>query len=68
MKYLGKDIRFLKVKDFNFIANNDIFFGSFMYYMCYLVPAILFIVFFFIYRKQVKENANIALVRTKKAK
>jgi len=35
--------------------------------LCYLVPAILFIVFFIIYRKQVKENANIALVRTKKA-
>lgn len=67
VKYLGKDIRFLKVKDYNFVANNDIFFGSFMYYMCYLVPAILFIVFFFIYRKQVKENSNIALVRTKKA-
>ena len=67
MKYLGKDIRYLKVKDFNFIANNDIFFGSFMYYMCYIVPGILFIVFFFIYRKQVKENSNIALVRTKKA-
>lgn len=67
VKYLGKDIRFLKVKDFNFVENNDIFFGSFMYYMCYLVPAILFIVFFFIYRKQVKENSNIALVRTRKA-
>jgi hypothetical protein len=35
--------------------------------MCYWVPALLFIVFFFIYRKQVKENANIALVRTRKA-
>ena len=35
--------------------------------MCYLIPAILFIVFFFIYRKQVKENSNLALVRTKKA-
>lgn len=67
VKYLGKDIRYLKVKDFNFVTNNDIFFGSFMYYMCYIVPAILFIVFFFIYRKQVKENSNIALVRTKKA-
>lgn len=67
VKYLGKDIRYLKTKDFNFIENNDIFFGSFMYYMCYIVPGILFIVFFFIYRKQVKENANIALVRTKKA-
>ena len=38
-----------------------------MYYRCYLIPAILFIVFFFIYRKQVKENSNLALVRTKKA-
>ena len=38
-----------------------------MYYMCYLIPSILFVVFFFIYRKQVKENSNLALVRTKKA-
>lgn len=67
VKYVGKDIRFLKVKNFHFIAGSDTFFGSFMYYMCYLVPAILFVVFFFIYRKQAKENANIALVRTKKA-
>ncbi len=67
VKYVGKDIRFLKVKNFHFIAGSDIFFGSFLYYMCYLVPAILFVVFFFIYRKQTKENANIALVRTKKA-
>ena len=51
----------------HFVPNNELFFGSFMYYMCYLIPAILFIVFFFIYRKQVKENSNLALVRTKKA-
>jgi hypothetical protein len=67
VRYLGQDIRYLKVKNINFQSNDDLFFGSFMYYMCYLVPALLFIVFFIIYRKQVKENANIALVRTKKA-
>ncbi|MDR1090258.1 MAG: BatD family protein [Prevotella sp.] len=67
VRYLGQDIRYLKVKGINFQSNDDIFFGSFMYYMCYLIPALLFIVFFIIYRKQVKENANIALVRTKKA-
>lgn len=68
VKFLGKDIRFLKTSGFSFIENrNDIFFGSFMYVLCYLVPSILFIVFFFIYRKQVKENSDIALVRTKKA-
>lgn len=67
VKYLGKDIRYLKVNDIHFVSNNELFFGSFMYYMCYLIPAILFVVFFFIYRKQVKENSNLALVRTKKA-
>lgn len=67
VKYLGQDIRYLKVKNIHFVPNNELFFGSFMYYMAYLIPAILFIVFFLIYRKQVKENSNLALVRTKKA-
>lgn len=68
VKYLGQDIRYLKTKGFSFIEGKDsIFFGSLMYYLCYLVPAILFIVFFIVYRKQVKENADIARVRTKKA-
>lgn len=67
VRLLGQDIRFLKVNNIHFESKEGLFFGSFIYYMCYLIPAILFIVFFFIYRKQVKENANIALVRTKKA-
>jgi hypothetical protein len=67
VRYIGKDIHYLKVKGISFITKSDIFFGSFIYYLCYLLPALLFIVFFFIYRRQVKENANIALVRTKKA-
>ncbi|MDR1980731.1 MAG: BatD family protein [Tannerellaceae bacterium] len=67
VRYLGQDIRYLKVSTIRFMNKNDIFFGSFTYWMCYLIPFILFILFFFIYRKQVKENANIALVRTKKA-
>jgi hypothetical protein len=35
--------------------------------MAYLMITVLFVAFFIIYRKQVKENANLALVRTKKA-
>ena len=67
VQFLGKDIRYIKTGDFRFISNKEIFFGSFLYIMAYLMIAILFIVFFIIYRKQVKENSNIALVRTKKA-
>lgn len=67
LKYLGKDIRYLKTGGFHFIQKNDLFYGSLLYMLWYLIPAILFVIFFVIYRKQVKENANIALVRTKKA-
>jgi hypothetical protein len=67
VRYIGKDIHYLKVKGISFITKSDTFFGSFTYYLCYLLPTLLFTVFFFIYRRQVRENANIALVRTKKA-
>lgn len=67
VQFLGKDIRYIKTKGVHFVSNREIFFGSFLYVMAYLMIAILFIVFFIIYRKQVKENSNIALVRTKKA-
>lgn len=67
VRLLGQDIRYLKVKGISFVSRDGIFFGSLGYYLWYLIPILLFIAFFIIYRKQVKENANIALVRTKKA-
>lgn len=67
VKFLGNDIRYLKIKNISFVPVEEMFFGTFTYFMCYLVPAILFIVFFIIYRRQVKENSDLALVRTKKA-
>ena len=67
LKFLGKDIRYIKTKGFSFSKKNDIFFGKISYTLWYLIPAILFIVYFIINRKQAKENSNIALVRTKKA-
>lgn len=67
VKFIGQDIRYLKIKGVKFIPVEEIFFGTFTYLMCYLIPAVLFIVFFIIYRKQVRENSDLALVRTKKA-
>ena len=68
LRYLGQDIRYIKIiARPRFVLNNEIFFGSFTYWLVYLIITILFVTFFMIYRKQVKENANIAFVRTKKA-
>ena len=67
LRFLGKDIHYLKTQNIHFKQYKDIFFGSFLYILIYLMIALLFIIFFIVYRKQVRENANIALVRTKKA-
>jgi hypothetical protein len=67
VKFLGKDIRYIRTGEFSFRENKDIFFGSFLYVMAYVMLTVLFIAFFIIYRKQVRENSNIALVRTRKA-
>ena len=57
----------MKVNPIRFVPRDEMFFGSLAFYLCYIIPVVLFVIFFIIYRKQVKENANIALVRTKKA-
>ena len=66
IRFLGKDIRFIKTSGYDF-HKGGFFYGTWKYLIFYLAPFLLFIVFFIIYRKQAAENANIALVRTKKA-
>ncbi|MCD7932060.1 MAG: BatD family protein [Tannerellaceae bacterium] len=67
VRFLGQDIRYLKVKGIRFLSKEEMLFGSFIYIMWYIIPALLFIIFFILYRKQIKENSDLALVRTKKA-
>ena len=66
IRFLGKDIRYIKTDAAKF-HRGDFFFGTINYLLFYIVPTLLFLTFFWIYRKQAAMNANIALVRTKKA-
>lgn len=67
LKVLGQDIRYIKMGETNLTRKGDFFFGSVVYYLWYIVPLILFIIFVVVYRKKAIENANVAKVRTKKA-
>ena len=60
-------IRFIKQNDVVLKPRGQFFFGTLGYWLCYLIPALVFIVFFVIYRKQIAANANVAKVRTRKA-
>ena len=67
LKVLGEDIRYIKQNELTLQPKGSFFYGSMTFWLFYIIPALAFIIFFIIYRKQAAENANVAKVRTKKA-
>ena len=67
LKVLGEDMRYIKQNEVTFQPKGSFFYGSMSYWLFYIIPALAFILFFIIYRKQAAENANVAKMRTKKA-
>ena len=67
LKVLGEDIRYIKQNEVTLQPKGSFFYGSMTYWLFYNIPALAFIIFFIIYRKQAAENANVAKMRTKKA-
>ena len=66
-KVLASDIRHIKLGESKLSKSNDMFFASVVYYLFFIIPLVLFVLCIVIYRKKVAENANVSLVRTKKA-
>jgi len=62
-----QDIRYIKTGSPKLIRTDNFFYGSWIYWLWYIIPFLLLCVFFILYRKQMKLNANIALMRTKRA-
>ncbi len=62
-----QDIRYIKTGNPKLLRTDNFFAGSWGYWLWYLIPFILLCAFFIVYRKQMKLNANIALMRTKRA-
>lgn len=62
-----QDIRFLKTGEPQYQYKTGFFAGSLGYWLWYLIPSVLLIVVYIFNRKMAKENANVALMRTKKA-
>ena len=67
LKVLGEDIRYIKQNEVTLQPKGSFFYGSMTYWLFYIIPALAFIIFFIIYRKQAAENAKVANMRTKKA-
>ena len=66
LKYLGQDIRFIKT-NFELRKANQFIFGSKPFWLAYIIAVLIFVMVFMFRRKKMKENANVLLVKNKKA-
>jgi len=66
VKNIGSDIRYIS-SDLTLKPKNDFFLGSASFWMAIILPFIIFLVLVIVLQKQARENANVALRKTKRA-
>ena len=64
---LAKDIRYLFTGSVKLQPESRPWFGTLPFWMLFLIPLIIAAILFIYFRKHVKENADLAFVKTKKA-
>ena len=67
VRFIGKDIRYIKQNQYKLKPVAVTFYGSPAFYLSYLGSLLVFALVVLIYRKKLKENANVQLVRNKQA-
>ena len=71
IQQLGTDIRYIYTGDLErgarILKQGQVTFGSWLFWLWYIMPTLLAAVLFIVFRKQIKENADITRVRYKKA-
>lgn len=67
IKYLGNDIRYINIGAIELSKEGTFLFGSTLFYLLLILPALLFAIIAFVWKNQVKKRSDIAFMRNKKA-
>lgn len=67
IRYLGSDIRHIRVGDPGFRLTGAFFFGSTLFYALLAAPLALFIFFVVFWKNELKKRSNLALMKNRKA-
>lgn len=67
VKMIGKDIRFIKQNKSLFKPKGSSFYGTFEFYLIFILSTVGFAVFYVLNRKKIEESKNITLVKNKQA-
>ena len=67
VKFIGQDIRFIKTTNNELKGKGEFFIGSTAFWLWVILPVVLYFIVLIFYRKKVRENADIALSKNKRA-
>ena len=67
VKFLGKDIRYIKAGKMNLRRVGENFLGTWKFWLWYLVPLVAFAAIVYLRRKYIRKYANVAFVKERKA-
>jgi hypothetical protein len=67
VKQLGNDIRFIKTNIPNFVQKQNSLFGSEVFWVLLILPAIVYLLFLIWFRKYKKDHSDLTLTKKKKA-
>ncbi len=67
VRFIGKDIRYIKQGKTNLRKTNYTFFGTLEFFLIYLIAIVVLGIIYLLNQKRVKDNANLALVRNRRA-
>lgn len=67
VKYIGSDVRFIKKNKFELKKKGELLFGSWLFILTYIISLALFIALYILMRERIRQNANMVLVKNKRA-
>jgi len=67
IKYIGKDIRYIKTGETQFITKGVKFFGTLNFYLLYIIPSIIALIFIVLVRKRIKNHNDVSGLKHKRA-
>ena len=67
VKYLGKDIRFIKSEPGNLARISDVVLSNGSFYSAYAIAALAFLIILFLRREHIRRNSDKSIVRNRKA-
>lgn len=67
VKQLGSDIRYIATGEIKLQKESHYLIDAFASWLMYVLPALFTLILFVVFRKQVKENANVSLMKNKRA-